>query len=224
MDPSIDHSSEIVPGENLNTITAVSIFSISSSSRSFRSTEGSSPDHSPLSDHKGSPAVSFGIPFSWEQLPGIPKKQTPKWRKDKQSSSSLSSSSSSLSSSLSSSSSSSSSSWANLSLVLPPPPSTSQNPARSRSFRLGKKSTVGKCQRDPFIAALVECSKDDDDDDDASCRESGGFWIGSRLSRSLSDRFGLVNAYMSCSRSCAVSQSIIGLRGKEGVPAQSRPL
>lgn len=210
MGPSAEYSSLAVPRDKLNTMTAVSFSysSSSSSSRSLRSPKCSSPDHSPVSNHPGSPARSFGIPFSWEQLPGIPKKQTPKWRKDKQSS-------------FSSSSSSSSSTTLSL-LQLPLPPSTAPNPTKSRSFHLRKTSIVGMCQRDPFIAALVECSKDGDGVD-VSCRGSG-FWIGARLSRSIGDRVGLVNAFASCKRSCAVSQSIIRLPGTEGAPARSRSL
>lgn len=201
-----EYSSQTVPTDKPHTMSvrALYIYSSSSSSRSLKSPH-SSPDHSPPSGHPipTFPIIhSFGVPFSWEHLPGIPKKQTPKWRKDKQSSSS------------------SSSFLTTLSLLLPPPPSTATTPTKSRSFNLRKKSIIGRCHRDPFIAALVECSKDNDD---ASCR-GGGFWIAGMLSRSISDRLGFMNAYTSCKRSCAVSQSIISLTSEEGVPlsVQSR--
>lgn len=63
------------------------------------------------------------------------------------------------------------------------------------------------------MAALVHCSKDDGGDDDEEDdqhqdRSSRNIF---RVSRSISDRFGFVNLYTSCKKTCAVSESIVYL-------------
>ncbi|XP_002533873.2 uncharacterized protein LOC8284795 [Ricinus communis] len=139
-----------------------------SSSSSFSSCSSSNfRDESPLSP--ATPLRFSGVPFSWEHLPGIPKKSSHK-KKDTA-----------------------------LTKVLPlPPPAMPQCSKRfSESFG----------NRDPFFAALVACSKDDSDDN-----ESGSnLWSGAKVSRSISDRFGFINLYTSCKRTCAVSESIVYL-------------
>lgn len=74
-------------------------------------------------------------------------------------------------------------------------------------------------RKDPFLAALVECSKDDEDDGDHEFsaendedNSNNKYWSGPKVvSRSISDRFGFINLYTSCKRSCAVSESIVYL-------------
>lgn len=72
-------------------------------------------------------------------------------------------------------------------------------------------------EKDPFAAALLECSKDDDDEDEAEedVNRRGNLSGSSKaLSKSsIGDRFGLVNLYGSCRRTCAVSESIVYLPG-----------
>lgn len=71
-------------------------------------------------------------------------------------------------------------------------------------------------EKDPFAAALLECSKDDDEDDEDEDVDRRGNCGGSNktLSKSsIGDRFGLVNLYGSCRRTCAVSESIVYLPG-----------
>ncbi|OWM65730.1 uncharacterized protein LOC116198813 [Punica granatum] len=165
------------------------------------SSPSSSPDDSPRT-----PIHSSGIPFSWEHLPGIPKKQIP------------------TATAMNKEDSSSSRQVVPLSLFLPLPPSAASS--KSPTVNLRKKSSliIGRSQlRDPFAVALVECSKDDDIISDASCRGGGaGFWIGARLSRSISDRFGFASAFTtSCKRSCVVAQSIIHLPSTGGDPGRS---
>ncbi|XP_057490330.1 uncharacterized protein LOC130776210 [Actinidia eriantha] len=114
------------------------------------------------------PLRSSGIPFSWEKLPGIPKRQLSK-KKDP-----------------------------SLKSLLPLPPAGTPIPTKKMTGSLGK--------RDPFFAAFVECSKDDDDDDQDTI---GAFFKGSKVTKTLSDRFGFINMYSSCQRACPVSESII---------------
>ncbi|KAA8538633.1 hypothetical protein F0562_028173 [Nyssa sinensis] len=152
----------------------------SSPSLSSNSSLGSSsfPDdaHSPFGP--SSPLRFSGIPFSWEKLPGIPKKQTPK-KKDSSTS------------------------------LLPLPPAGTPIPSKKYnreeiSLIPTKKYTSQSFRRDPFFAALVVCSKDDQ-------HSIGNFWKGSKVTRTLSDRFGFVGMNTSCKRTCAVSESIIYL-------------
>nr|AFK40047.1 unknown [Lotus japonicus] len=123
-----------------------------------------------------------GVPFSWEHLPGIPKKQNSKKKQD--SSMKL--------------------------LPLPPPTTTSQHSSKRTTHEetWKKNSTKSVFQRDPFFAAMVECSKDDDDQEEIT---SGNLWNGAKVSRSVSDRFGFFSLYGSCKRTCAVSESLVFL-------------
>ncbi|KAK3033638.1 hypothetical protein RJ639_033763 [Escallonia herrerae] len=134
-----------------------------SSSPSFSS--DSSLEESPLIS-PSTPLRSSGKPFSWEKLPGIPKKQAPGTKDHAVN-------------------------------LLPPPPA--RNPAPSKRFTR-KNFTSDNFRKDPFFAAFVECSKEEDD---------GSFWKGSRVTRTLSDRFGLISMYTSCKSTSAVSESII---------------
>ncbi|XP_077240090.1 uncharacterized protein LOC143880998 [Tasmannia lanceolata] len=123
---------------------------------SFQSSSSfSSNIESPLSPN--SPLLFYGIPFSWEKQPGIPKKtQFPSPNQ-------------------------------NPSIdLLPLPPSKKKTHVTT---------TVGI---DPFVAALMECSKDP--------------WLEpAKVSRSTSDRFGFVDLYGSCKKTCSVSESIVYL-------------
>jgi len=127
-----------------------------------------------------SPLRFSGVPFSWEHLPGIPKKQTSK-KKLQESSLKL--------------------------LPLPPPTTTHSSKKLSHEeARVRKKNSVQSVfQRDPFFAALVECSKDDSEE------TSRGLWSGAKVPRSVSDRFGFISLYGSCKRTCAVSESLVYL-------------
>ncbi|KAI3464392.1 hypothetical protein Pfo_021055 [Paulownia fortunei] len=119
-----------------------------------------------------------GIPFSWEQIPGIPKQQG---SKKKESSEHL----------------------------LPLPPAGNSNSSTKKLLHQEEISPKKTIQRDPFFAALVECSKDDDHDHGTNF---GTIWKGSsKITRTLSDRFGFINLYTSCKRTCAVSESIVYL-------------
>ncbi|XP_059461211.1 uncharacterized protein LOC132190286 [Corylus avellana] len=162
-------------------------FSSSSSLSPCSSSLGSSyfPDDSPLSP--ATPLRYSGVPFSWEQLPGIPKKLIQAPKKKEYSSSKL--------------------------LPLPPltaaaapPPSKKSNPENMGDRKKINPRQSG-FQRDPFFAALVECSKDDDIQDSSN----NSIWTSGKVSRSLSDRFGFVSLYASCKRTCAISESIIYL-------------
>lgn len=117
-----------------------------------------------------SPLKFSGVPFSWEHLPGIPKKHNSKKKQlDTKSSIKL--------------------------LPLPPPTITNTHPSKKNSI-----------QKDPFFAAMVECSKDDREE-----TSSNNFWNEAKVSRSISDRFGFINLYGSCKRTCAVSESLVYL-------------
>ncbi|KAL3830293.1 hypothetical protein ACJIZ3_019095 [Penstemon smallii] len=125
-----------------------------------------------------------GIPFSWERIPGIPKQQG---CKKKESSKHL----------------------------LPLPPAGNSNSAKKLQIQeeiSPKKNhqNSNRFQRDPFIAALEECSKDKDYD-------HGTNFGSSKIARTLSDRFGFINMYNSCKRTCAVSESMVYL------PTRRRP-
>ncbi|XP_042507693.1 uncharacterized protein LOC122083847 [Macadamia integrifolia] len=158
-------------------------FSCSSSFRSSSSSFGSSifDDSSPSSPI--TPLPFSGIPFSWEQHPGIPKKY------------------------LNPHSPSSKTKDGNPLILLPLPP---PKPTPSKRFNLEsilptrKKKPQQNFHPDPFVAALMECSKDlrDGDGADDDC-----YWKGKKASRALSDRIGFIDA--SCKNSCAVSNSTI---------------
>ena len=56
-----------------------------------------------------------------------------------------------------------------------------------------------------------DCRGGDDDDGDGD-QDSGSrnnFFNGAKVTRSVSDRFGFINIYTSCKRTCAVSESIV---------------
>lgn len=111
-------------------------FSSSSSLSPCSSSFGSSnfADDSPLSP--ATPLRYSGVPFSWEHLPGIPKK---KQASKKESSSKL--------------------------LPLPPTSTVTPSSRKSNlEDVVGKKNCKQTLKIDPFFAALVECSKDDDQD------------------------------------------------------------
>ncbi|CAJ2629725.1 hypothetical protein L195_g013993 [Trifolium pratense] len=134
-----------------------------------------------------SPLRFSGVPFSWEQLPGIPKKHNS--NKNKNSSSMK---------------------------LLPLPPPTITTTHSSKKFnhendtKIWKKNSIqSSFQRDhdPFFAAMVKCSKDDNEE-----ITSGNLWNnnnGAKVSRSISDRFGFISLYGSCKRTCAVSESLV---------------
>ncbi|KAF9661625.1 hypothetical protein SADUNF_Sadunf19G0088300 [Salix dunnii] len=141
------------------TTTDSSLLTVSSSSSS--SSSSLSPrsslyilDDSPLSPP--TPLRSPGVPFSWEHLPGIPKNQSYK-KKD----------------------------CSLKDLPLPPLAASPSISKRFNSEEIGtqKKNNNDSCQRDPFFAAFVECSKDDGDRD----LSNNSFWAGPKVSRSISD-------------------------------------
>ncbi|GER37811.1 hypothetical protein STAS_14228 [Striga asiatica] len=83
--------------------------------------------------------------------------------------------------------------------LLPPPPARSSNSGDKKSNRF---------RRDPFFAALVECSKDGDDEHHGT-NYYGTMWKGNskNITRSLSDKFAFMN-YTSCKRTCSVSEPV----------------
>ncbi|KAG7015908.1 hypothetical protein SDJN02_21012, partial [Cucurbita argyrosperma subsp. argyrosperma] len=156
-----------------------------SSSSSSSSSRGSCyfPNNSPFSA-AATPVRTFSgsIPFSWEHLPGIPKKQSPaRLRRD---------------------------SASPLTSLLPLPPNSSTQPSSKRlGFQDWRKSNCQYSQRDPFFDAFIECSKEPA----AATELWRGDSNGKTVSRSLSDRFGFMNLYSSCKRTCSVSESIVYL-------------
>ncbi|KAF7126610.1 hypothetical protein RHSIM_Rhsim11G0058500 [Rhododendron simsii] len=142
---------------------------------SFRSLFSYSPlRSSPLGDDTplfapNTPLRFSRIPFSWESLPGIPKKQVPK-KKDYFPS-----------------------------LPLPPAHTPKNSPVKSNLLQRNS-------EKDPFFKAMVECSKDVRDPD---LHPLSNILKGSRVTRTLSGRFGFISEKASCKRSCAVSESII---------------
>ncbi|OMO59499.1 hypothetical protein CCACVL1_24780 [Corchorus capsularis] len=161
-------------------------FSSSSSSSSLGSCYNFPDDDSPLSP--ATPLRFSGVPFSWEHLPGIPKKLQISHKKKE-----------------------------SIKLLPLPPPATPPTTSKkfnsediSISYLSRKKAAAAESfRKDPFFAALVECSKDDHDHDQESA--SSSFWTGAKVTRSISDRFGFINLYTSCKRTCAVSESIVYL-------------
>ncbi|KAI3736721.1 hypothetical protein L2E82_26705 [Cichorium intybus] len=112
------------------------------------------------------PLRYFGIPFSWEQFPGIPKKNN----SNKDSSQTL----------------------------LPLPPSGNsfrKSFGKDTAPMLKKFNTSESFHKDPFFAALVECSKDDELVKGSKIRSSSG----------------LASVYTSCKRTCEVAESIVYL-------------
>ncbi|KAL0437971.1 UNVERIFIED_CONTAM: hypothetical protein Slati_2280100 [Sesamum latifolium] len=138
------------------------------------------PPFSPIS----TPLKFKGIPFSWEKLPGIPKNQLLGPKKKAYSEH-----------------------------LLPLPPAGTTSSAAKKLLHqeeISPKKSNRFVQRDPFFAALVECSKDDQDHDDEDDHHHHGS-SSSKITRTLSDRFGFISMYASCKRSCAVSESLVYL-------------
>ncbi|XP_019433063.1 PREDICTED: uncharacterized protein LOC109339958 [Lupinus angustifolius] len=126
------------------------------------------------------PQRFYGVPFSWEHLPGIPKNQNSKKKQE-----------------------------SSLKLIpLPPPTSTfhSSKKINQEETRIRKKNSMqSTSQRDPFFDAMVKCSKDDHGE--KTCRN---LWNNdAKVSRSFSDIFGFINFNASCKRTCGVSESIV---------------
>ncbi|KAH6834111.1 hypothetical protein C2S53_017005 [Perilla frutescens var. hirtella] len=164
---------------------------------SFRSSSSFSfnedfPPFSPSTPLK----IFKGVPFSWEQIPGIPKHQGSK-KKDSSGH-----------------------------LLPPPPAGATTTSAAAAATSAAKKMLIhqeeisppkksNRFQRDdPFFAALVECSKDgggDGSGDDHGSNFGSILKGSSKITRTLSDRFGMINMYGSCKRTCAVSESTVYL-------------
>ncbi|XP_018848728.1 uncharacterized protein LOC109011842 [Juglans regia] len=189
---TLSGSSQLVSKESDTTFPATKYTSSrrtpsSSSSSSSRPSLSSSSfassyflDDSPL--NPATPLRYSGVPFSWEKLPGIPKKQVSMKR------------------------------GPSLKLLpLPPPTNSTSKRVSSEDVGDRKKNNSRQIfQRDPFFAAMVECSKDIDDK--KSSNSSSNLWnAANKVSRSLSDRFGIINLYASCKRTCAISKSIVYL-------------
>ncbi|XP_057973295.1 uncharacterized protein LOC131161501 [Malania oleifera] len=145
-----------------------------SSFSSSSSSSLSSPDNSPKTH------LQFSrIPFSWEKLPGVPKKQFSR-KKDP-----------------------------SLEALLPLPPSAGPNSSKRVTMgdiiRIRRKKPNESIRRDPFFAAFLECSKDDDGRE----RSLDHLWKAAGVSRSSSDWFGFASLPYSCKRACSVSDSIM---------------
>ncbi|CAA7052391.1 unnamed protein product [Microthlaspi erraticum] len=167
----------------------------SSSFSSFSSCSSSSlvfPGDSPLYS-PATPLRILGVPFSWEQLPGKPKDYFRSLTKS--------------------------------SNILPLPPHRSATfPATGKNHKSSnstKKNSFPVTEKDPFATALLECSKDDDQDEAEEEDRRGNSRGSSKVlsKSSIGDRFGLVNLYGSCRRTCAVSESIVYLPGPAGKAA-----
>lgn len=163
-------------------LSSSSFSSFSSCSSSSLVFQGDSPLNSPAT-----PLRLLGVPFSWEHLPGKPKDYSHRLnhRLNKESS-----------------------------VILPLPPHRSTHfpvtGKNKKSNSLSKKNSFPVTDKDPFAAALLECSKDNDDDEDE--REEERFRGNSGGSKSsIGDRFGLVSLYGSCRRTCTVTESIVYL-------------
>ncbi|GMI79141.1 hypothetical protein HRI_001583400 [Hibiscus trionum] len=87
--------------------------------------------------------------------------------------------------------------------LLPLPPPATPPTSKKNNF---EDILARKKASDPFFAAMVECSKDDTNEDSAS-----NIWTGIKVTRGMSDRFGFINLYSSCKRTCAVSESLVYL-------------
>ncbi|KAK4252989.1 hypothetical protein QN277_010833 [Acacia crassicarpa] len=175
----------------------------SPSSASASASSSSSVDHSTCSHDDYSllgPATPLRlisrIPFSWEHFPGIPKNLNNHNNIAPSPSHKL--------------------------LPLPPPTTSHLEHHPIRSTPRKKNLIQGSFQRDPFFAALVECSKSNNNDYDhhheeasaaATTTSNNGLWNNNaaKVSRSLSDRFESVSLFASCKRTCAVSESLVHL-------------
>ncbi|RVX07006.1 hypothetical protein CK203_030440 [Vitis vinifera] len=142
--------------------------------RSYAQTRFLASPASSFSSPFSSPGIDSRIPFSWEKIPGVPKKQAPKKE-------------------------------GHSPRFLPLPPPTTPASSKIRFDHVKMKNPGTKSfQMDPFLVALVECSKDDD------YEETIVGYVGPKITRSLSDRFGFVKLSASCkSTSCLVSESIV---------------
>lgn len=148
---------------------------------SFGSSISFNEEFSSLGPNSTPPKFSGGVPFSWEQLPGIPKQRSPKKK------------------------------GSGATSILPLPPAGNSNSSKKQiqeDISPKKYMSSNSFRKDPFFAALVECSKDDYDHDQTV---GINLWKGSKISRTLTDRFGFINMYTSCKRTCAVSESIVYL-------------
>ncbi|KAM1420398.1 hypothetical protein ACFX13_002796 [Malus domestica] len=166
-----------------------SFSSSSSSSSSFVSSSCNLDRDSSPPISRATPLRFSGVPFSWEHVPGILKKPSSNKKEL----------------------------FSSLKRLPQPPPRVSNQKITSKKLIVddiqvrhsnskGKGHTANYLPKDPFFAALVECSKDDDGDDD----DQGYSSAGAKVSRSVSERFGFFNlSTLSCKTTCAVSESII---------------
>ncbi|CAF2196427.1 unnamed protein product [Brassica napus] len=119
-------------------LSSSSFSSFSSCSSSSLVFQGGSPLNSPAS-----PLRLLGVPFSWEQLPGKPKDYSHRLNHRQNNDSSV---------------------------ILPLPPHRSTHfpvtVKNKKSNSLSKKNSFPVTEKDPFAAALLECSKDDDEDEE----------------------------------------------------------
>ncbi|WOG93752.1 hypothetical protein DCAR_0313039 [Daucus carota subsp. sativus] len=160
-----DHSlfSPLIPRPSSRRTLSLSSSPSFSSSNSSLASFSLDENNSPFSP--STPLHSGQVPFSWEQIPGIPKNKHLSNKK------------------------------CNDISLLPPPPAANLA-QKTKSFR-----------KDPFFAALVECSKGNDGQGSIA-----HFWKSSRITRTLSDRLGFVSMYTnSCKSTCAVSKSLVYL-------------
>ncbi|CAN0827022.1 hypothetical protein LINGRAPRIM_LOCUS2449 [Linum grandiflorum] len=163
----------------------------SSRTFSFSSSSSSSgassffPDDCPSLPETPLHYTSGRVPFCWEKCPGIPKLSSHQKLTDP-----------------------------SLKEVLPlPPPASSSRRIIRRSQTFSGSTRLAR--KDPFFAALMECSKDSggriDDYDDRELL-SGGH----KVSKSIGDRIGFVGMYISCKRTCSVSESMVYLPRSSG--------
>ncbi|KZV33086.1 hypothetical protein F511_03352 [Dorcoceras hygrometricum] len=158
-------------------------FSSSSTSNSWDSSFGSFTDEYPPFSPIPTPLNFNGVPFSWEKIPGISKHQVSKMDEN---SGSL--------------------------LPLPPAGNSNSSTKKHHNEQEQKHHSSNRFKRDPFFAALVECSKDGDHDHDYTHLVHTGKGSSSKISRSLSNGFGCINNMCtSCKRTCAISESIVCL-------------
>ncbi|XP_021896060.1 uncharacterized protein LOC110813293 [Carica papaya] len=180
------------PAKKSSTSRRTPSFSLSSSSSNASLGSYFIDHHDSSLLSPATPLRFSGVPFSWEQLPGIPKNSHSHNKKE------------------------------SIKLLpLPPPAIIASKKYTLMDFGLTRKKFYGnhnRCFRlDPFFAAFVECSKDDDDDEQYEQEPSSHIWRGNgggggtKVSKSISDRFGLVNLQASCKRSIAVSESLVYL-------------
>ncbi|CAN0928273.1 hypothetical protein LINGRAHAP2_LOCUS36382 [Linum grandiflorum] len=181
--------------------------SSSSAASSFRNETPSAPA-TPLHHSRG------GVPFSWEKQPGIPKRTI--FTDGKSNSLSLMINSDRKSETLS-----------RKILPLPPPLTPRTDPDEARRVKRSNANTLSSSSRfavprDPFFAAFVECSKGGEGGFSDGSFENE-FLTGAKVTRSISDRFGLVGMYGSCKRTCAVSESIVYLPTRLSTSSPARP-